>query len=241
MKKQFIMKAFIKSSIFFFALALFVLRTNAQQVTMAVDSMTGFPDTALCCTQQYNFTIDVRNFSSVQFGGVLNIMYRTDQMNASDSGGVFNANGLFDTISAFGSTTITVSNFSFDSLAGFRTGGNVVVVWPVCSSGISVFVTDTFYASVFVENGQGINEPKATINKINIYPIPANEKIFIQNQLTEKSIEYVRIIDIIGTEVFNAKTLPSFINTSFLRDGVYFIEIKNKNEIPVISKFIISR
>jgi hypothetical protein len=42
-------------------------------------------------------------------------------------------------------------------------------------------------------------------------------------------------------ERYSSETLYSFINTSLLKEGVYFIEVKNKNEQPVVSKFIISR
>lgn len=209
---------------------------------MAVDSMFGFPDTAICCTPQYNFTFNVKNNSSIAFNGVLNIRYRTNQMNMADTTGyAFTGNGVQDSISAFGTTTFTVAGFSFDSTAGFKMGGNVVVVWPVCESGFSVFVTDSFHINVFIESGAGIDELHLVNRKLEIFPIPANEKIFVRNPMPEKSIEYVRIIDILGVERYSSKTLSSYINTSFLRQGVYFIEVKNKNEFPVVSKFIISR
>jgi hypothetical protein len=164
-------------------------------------------------------------------------------MNVADSGSSFMVNGIQDTISAFGTTTFTVSNFMFDTTAGagFKTGGNVVVVWPVCESGISVFVTDSFYLNVFIEGSMGIDEHSIVNRKLEIFPIPADEKLFVKNPQPEKSIEYVRIIDILGMERYSSKTLSSCINTSFLKEGVYFIEVKNKNEQPVVSKFIISR
>jgi len=236
------MKTFIKSSILLLAIVFTVIRANAQQVTMAVDSMFGFPDSAICCSPQYNFTIDVKNYSSIQFGGILNIRYRTGNMNITDSALSFSGNGLSDTILPYGTTTFTITNFSFDTLtSGFRTGGNVVVVWPVCESGTSVFVTDSFHTSVFIESGTGIVEPRTLNSKLKIFPNPANDKIFVMNPLPEKSIEYVRIIDILGVERYSSETLYSFINTSLLKEGVYFIEVKNKNEQPVVSKFIISR
>lgn len=85
-----------------------------------------------------------------------------------------------------------------------------------------------------------INENEL-LGQIKIYPNPANEEINIYSNQTLGSIEQIRITDILSRERFFSDKAVTSINTLFLEQGVYFIEIKEKDRLPSVLKFIISR
>jgi hypothetical protein len=85
-----------------------------------------------------------------------------------------------------------------------------------------------------------INENELS-GQIKIYPNPANEEINIYSNLSSVSIEQIRIIDMLGRQRYYSDKTVTSINTAFLEQGVYFIEIKEKDQPPAVLKFIISR
>jgi hypothetical protein len=93
---------------------------------------------------------------------------------------------------------------------------------------------------VIPSGATGLNEIELT-DQLKIFPNPANNEIFINYSAGENSVEFVKVTDILGQQNYYSDKAIKSINTSFLKEGVYFIEVKNKNEQSVISKFIISR
>jgi hypothetical protein len=236
------MKTFFKTTLLFCALTLPAMFSNAQQISLAVDSMTGFPNLAVVSPQTYNFTLTVRSFSNSAFNGTLKIMYRSTTTGGLSDTASFPVASPQVTISPMGTIVMTVDSFKFDTAASpFRLGGNVVVVWPVATNGTAVFVVDTFKTYVYVSAMAGFSDQHSAKKNTHIFPIPANDKLFFGEKLIEKSLEYVRITDIIGRQRYYSEIPASSVNILFLEEGIYFIEIKEKDGLPDISKFIISR
>jgi hypothetical protein len=65
-----------------------------------------------------------------------------------------------------------------------------------------------------------------TQEKINIFPNPAKDEIFIQS---EKPVEKVAILDIAGRIVISTKSTT--VNVSALPQGIYFAKIFAGNQI----------
>ena len=79
---------------------------------------------------------------------------------------------------------------------------------------------------------------------LNVYPVPANNELFIE---FEKAIEdnyLLQIVSIDGKVVYNEIVMPNFdsktaLNTTVWSDGPYFIMLVNQNGTTVLSKKII--
>jgi PKD repeat protein len=111
----------------------------------------------------------------------------------------------------------------------------------VCLTTYTQFDTCTTCDSVVAYRLAGIDDIILTNKTVQIYPNPANDKIFILYSFPENSLEHIRITDILGQQKYFSDKAVTTINTSFLEQGVYFIEIKEKNKSSRILKFIISR
>lgn len=209
---------------------------KAQSHNLSVESFIGFPAQAYF-NQSCSFYIFLSNNDSSDYQGAISILFYTDSLNSAvDSIGcsytVYIPGNSFD--------TIWVGTFTFDS-ASFKLGGNVVVVWPVSSGGTQIMVTDTFYTYVEILGYAGISDIYLNTANNNIYPVPANEVLFLPQNIAENNIEYVRIIDMLGRQKYYSDKTVTSINTSAFEPGVYFIEIKVKDKMQVVLKFIISR
>lgn len=219
--------------VFVLLLQVFVLRGQGAHVS--VESLLGFPDTAFY-NDSYTFSVFLHNYDSSAFQGYVGIHFRTDSVNGS-SGTFIGPFQIFIGPDSFAS--IPINGFAFDT-SFFKMGGNVVVVWPVSSGLPEITMTDTFYTYVHIAGTAGIFDYSSE-DAVHIYPVPANDVLFLPQNIAENSIEHLRIIDMLGrTKYYSDKTVTS-INTSFFEQGVYFIEIKMKNKTPKVSKFVISR
>jgi hypothetical protein len=56
-------------------------------------------------------------------------------------------------------------------------------------------------------------------NTISVYPVPASDKLYIEGEY-----DYLRIIDLLGKQVFQSENVKSF-DISHLNNGVYLLEI----------------
>lgn len=75
----------------------------------------------------------------------------------------------------------------------------------------------------------GISNLKFTANQIKIYPNPFSENLQFQLE-TQQEFKYT-IYDVFGQEVLSGigTTKDNVINTSFLKQGIYFLQINTKN------------
>jgi hypothetical protein len=207
-----------------------------QSSNISIDSFIGFPAQAYY-NQPFNFSIFLSNHDSTDYQGTITITYYNDSIDST----TYSFGGSYSVyIQANSYDTISVDSFEFDS-ASFRLGGNVVVVWPVSNNGMQIMVTDTFKTFVEILGYLGINDLLQNNSLGLIYPVPADRTIFLPQNIVENSVEYVRIIDLMGRSVFTINHYPSAISTDELENGVYFLEVKAKNKNSNVLKFIVSR
>jgi hypothetical protein len=230
----------MKKIIKFFALCVIFAQFSgvmAQGPYISVESLPGFPAQANIY-QSCTFQIFLSNNDASTYQGTIYILYYTDD----------SLNTTHDTLA--GPFTVNIPSQSFDTIDGvnftfdssmFKMGGNVVVVWPVSSGSTAIMFTDTFYTYVEMLGYEGIEDLIPAGYSNIIYPNPADQVIFLPVNRAENSIEYVRIIDVTGRILDTFYTCPSMISTAKFENGIYMIEIKEKNKFPEIMKFIIYR
>ena len=208
---------------------------KAQTQNISVESMSGFPAQAVY-DSSYTFSVMLQNNDSAYYQGDIHIAFHTDSVNVIDTGyfgGVVNVN-----IQGNSFHSITISGFSFTD-STFKLGGNVVVVWPVSTNGAQIMVTDSFYTVVEILGYAGISDITQINNDNDVFPVPANDVLFLPQNIAENNIEYIRIINMLGRTKYYSDKAVAYINTSFLEQGVYFIEIKEKNISAKVFKVVI--
>jgi hypothetical protein len=218
------------------------IQSYGQSDSLAVDAIHSWPSNPISDSNNvlYSFTIRVRNYSTTtNYTGQLSIAYKTYQKPLNGSNMV---DSVQVTINANDTADFSVTGFVFDTTAAgaFRLGGNVVVVWPYSSNGTSITLADTFKTSVTVTTPAGIHDYNE-YNKMEVYPVPTSDIINFRNLSPEKTFEYVRITDVLGRQEYYSAIPKTAVNISFLLEGIYFIELKEKNQPARIAKFIIRR
>ena len=84
---------------------------------------------------------------------------------------------------------------------------------------------------------------ESNTSSMEVFPIPAREKITVIVKQESTSINLIRVISISGDEIFKSEnsTRGSLngieINTSELSTGIYFLELTNSDGTRVIRKF----
>ena len=132
--------------------------------------------------------------------------------------------------------------------------GNWTFFGPGAHAGDAITATATNACgstSEFSANFSTITEMNKTINLksiFNIYPNPANDMLTIQFASDENSEIAVSLLDIFGRKVYNSDFIYSFagninqeINVTSLTQGIYFIQISDKNNLLLSQKIIINR
>ena len=110
-------------------------------------------------------------------------------------------------------------------------------------SGGPTISTDGFVARFFINSNYTQIEENKTNFQILAYPNPTDGHFYLKsNTLTQNNIDLI-IYDIIGNEIYSLKMFDlrnsgNPIDLSNYNPGVYFVNIKNKNEI-LFSDFII--
>ena len=150
-----------------------------------------------------------------------------------------------DTLIPFAGITYTIppntsvniflnGNYDFTP-ANYRTGSNVVVVWPVTSIGIP-FV-DSLHLCVNFFPLSGLHEFNLN-NAVSIFPNPAEDYLTIKST-QQKFIEGVRIFDIPGRFILSPLWDDSQkIKVDALSAGMYILELTTKDKQKVRKQFV---
>ena len=85
----------------------------------------------------------------------------------------------------------------------------------------------------------GLNEIKKSNSEFSIYPNPANDRLYFQNNsLASNTKVLFTIMDVVGRTIVEGKsTTTEFIDISNLSEGVYFVRLQNEGSVS-IQKFI---
>lgn len=172
-----------------------------------------------------SFSVWVKNVSATVFNDTLTLISAVrDDVNPS----VLN---IVSTYNSFSPVLINTNDSISISLVGvytldtnnYRTGINVIVIWPVAQSAATA---DSLEFSVYILDDNGIDELDLK-QFINTFPNPSTDYITIENN-SKISIEEVRIYDISGCLLEIIKN-SSVINTEKWTAGMYLVDIWLEN------------
>lgn len=206
---------------------------------IVVESINGFPSQALFNEQYTTLSVVLHNLDSAGFTGDIRICFHTsDSLNSGvDSlsfGGPYLISMPGDTI-----TEIMIATFEF-SPNSFKMGGNVVVVWPRSYNGSMIFAPDSFMTYVEITGYAGINDISVNNNTGNIYPVPADEIIYLPKNSDGEKIESVKITDMLGRTRVMLRNYPVSISVAELENGFYFFEVTEKSGKTRVTRFSVN-
>ena len=235
-----------KKNLLLFAVCIqFVFTKSFGQITMdslRIDTIAytypQCPDTAFEGQNYSNIFLLVHNLrSDSAFVGSLSILVQSQDSALG--------NLPADTLIPFGGTVFTIQpntsvnlflngNYDFTP-ANYRTGSNVVVVWPVTSLGVP-FV-DSLHLCVNFSPLSGMHELNL-YNTVSVFPNPAEDYLTIKS--TEQNfIEGVRIFDVSGRLILSPLWDDSKkIKVNALSSGMYILELTTKDKQKVRKQFV---
>jgi hypothetical protein len=213
--------------IFVFCIQIFFLSANTNAQSLRVDSIIGWPE-IVTDSQAVTMSILISNGGGTVFMGDLAILMNIPANDSTPDTLYYNpadtvmGNSFYDTI------TVTHTFYAADMDAG----DNIVVVWP--SSSQSAVVHDSLYLHL-IFNNIGIYENERILS-LQLYPNPSGGNIHLRIAHAEK-VEQVRVLDILGKEIFSFGEAVSSINVASLVEGIYFVEVKDRDGGLVVKKF----
>lgn len=182
----------------------------------------------------YNLTFTVTNMSAgtIVNADTLYIMFRNDSL-AQPIEEVVAQIGV-DSIAFLDTINLTTS-YQFTQNK-YKSGGNIVVVWPRVSNTSSVLI-DSIRVNVIFEPLAGLNMLHVQNEGFAVFPNPAKDEIQWILQ-SKNDIEYVRILNDTGQEVLNGNTKKNLVDIKFLSQGFYFMELKTLSGSIARKKFL---
>lgn len=209
---------------------------NAQLAHLRIVALYNFPDTAYEGVA-YPIQVKIQNVGIAPFQGPLQIIIHTD---SATQVLYFSQNPnfvLFPNDTAILAANSGVMGYVFTS-AMYRTGNDVVVVWPY-STQMAVQI-DTLYTAVyFVPLSSGIaNETEVGGAGFMVYPNPFTDRIHLI-PANGMLVEQVRISDLFGKEVYR-RTFngDDDLPLEMLRPGIYILEITTSGNNKTIVKIV---
>lgn len=222
----------MKKIILILVLSLFVfLKGNSQN--LAIDSANAeivLPDT-VNYNDNLNHTLIVDISGGVSYSGIVYLVAAVDSSNGNQSIDTIATRNVSNKLN---DTIMFTYNEIYNNSNAYRVGGNVVVIWPIAATLITL---DTFNTNITVVQVVGIDEDKTLYNSIIIYPNPTKDYFYIKNKGQNNKLKQVRIFDVNGRLVYIGKSNPK-IDVSNLKKGVYFINLELENQTLLHYKLI---
>ena len=181
------------------------------------------------------YTVWVKNYSFFTLSDSLTIKtaVKDSALNIGPANivGTYTPNVLF-TIAPQDSVAITLTSLYDTTQYGYRTGIDVIVVWPIASSATTV---DSLTLNVYNMAPNGVSEINL-MEQVRLFPNPTTDYLNLTQEQT-LAIKSVRLYDNKGSEVCVLLNGNS-INVEHLDKGVYSIDIEFTNKKHFKTKFI---
>jgi hypothetical protein len=226
----------MKQRIFFlFLLNLFIFSSLSSfaQPKLKLLSIQNLPAHLKIDSTYTNFVYHVKNIGNQTLNDKPVIYFKTDTM--SNFAIMYYGGTLPNVNIAPGATAILPSPYFKVEKTAFKVGKNIVVIWPSALAVPPAFDT-TVMEMTAVPASVGVEEIKDN-SEISVYPVPARDLLNIRFLKKENVLEHVRILDILGKEVYSSPEAVSSINTSRFPTGVYFLYFQFKNRPSAVYRF----
>ena len=191
-----------------------------------------FPDTARVSQSYNNIQISVKNIDSLHnFLGTISIELKDS---TTSDVLILYTDTVQISLHYNDSVTYSINGYHFITPHPYMAGHDVIIVWPVADVAALI---DTMRDSVYIIDDTGI--PTILNEKgIFIYPNPVGENLNYLINLPSNDINYVRIIDMLGAEVYRINKNKTTVPVNNLPSGMYFIEIRLMDGNAIREKFI---
>lgn len=203
------------------------------QVQLTIDSLIGYPDSAIA-GQPYFITTILRNAGSTPFQGTVQIAMQSQNFSPGAISYLYFSNTPIVLLQNDTVWLGSPNGYVFDTTF-FRPGNNVVVVWPYSTQLIQV---DSTTIDLYLITLTGLAE--AGVVPVSLSPVPARDILTIKTGHSAP-IEYVRIFDVKGRQwpVRSDGTDNGYIlYLEGLPAGHFILETGFRNNPPTRSRFI---
>jgi type IX secretion system substrate protein len=208
------MKRILYLLIAYAVLSIFCTGRSAGQGVLKVVDMPNFPalptDSAFE-SQIYTFDVLVQNTGAGLLQGPVLLFMQVDSS-------IIVFDTIVNPITGGGTITQVISNFTFNPSL-FKTGNNIVVVWPSINS--PSITIDTFYTNVFfiplLSTVEHLGAPGITV-----YPNPVTDYLYFDMPPGTKSVDFV-IYDQLGRMIKTGVLNGDLLDVRSLSRGSYSI------------------
>jgi hypothetical protein len=209
-------------------ISIFFFQKQAAAQLLTLDTIAGFPDTVNISATE-TLTVFMSKSGGNVFSGDLTLFFHTQ----SDTGGAADTLLHFDQYTLNNSVDSITTNFTFNESC-LDAGDNIVVVWPSSSMHPLDVNGDSIYFHIVLA-GVGIDENNLR-QSIMLYPNPARSEVRLRLGFPEK-VEQVRVLDVLGKEIFRFEEAVKSFKVESLVEGIYFVEVKSRDGGVVVKKF----
>jgi hypothetical protein len=208
---------------------------SSGQPRLRITRIENYPDSADQGHPYNGIRTHVRNVGSDSLHGTISIFLYSTSLGITYSD-TLDLNGFPIHLASGDSITLFSSTYFFKT-NHYAAGDNIVVVWPYTSD-LTSLPADTFYTITHYTPTVGIAEQDPSL--INLFPNPVAH-ILSLNYPHKNEVEQVRILDLFGRIVYHANEAITSIDLSEYEEGLYVIEIVQKNGTKAIKKIVISK
>jgi hypothetical protein len=180
----------------------------------------------------HTYNVWVKNTGTQAFSDTLSIYTAVlDSMFGLNIVNVYNSNSTIN-IAPADSAQFTMTEVYNVSPTGYKTGIDVIVVWPVAQG---VITGDSLTFSIFIVDATGIKDIDLQ-GLLKLYPNPAVDKINLETP-ANLSIKSIRLIDMKGQEIILTNN-GNCINIETISTGNYILDIEFTNNNHIKTKII---
>lgn len=217
----------------FLLIAIGIIANTKAQTTLGMSTITP-PDLVdtVNAGSTHTYTVWVKNLGTQAFSDTLSIYTAVvDSMFGLNIVNVYNSNSTIN-IAPNDSAQFTMTEVYNVSPTGYKTGIDVIVVWPVAQGAITA---DSLIFNIFIVDATGIKDIDLQ-GLLKLYPNPASDKINLDIP-SNLNILKIRLIDIQGKESI-LKANENCINIEMIAAGSYILDIELSNKKHITGKFI---
>lgn len=139
----------------------------------------------------------------------------------------------------FVDTTVTDSLLHPNNDARYEGGGNIIVIWPRAEPDIMAADPDTSISMPYIDSYVGRKPPIAITSRIDIYPNPVHDKLMFNYKKSGSTLEFVRILDPYGRQVYYGQQAISEISMLPYPPGLYYLEFRYRDGVKGIFKVLV--
>jgi hypothetical protein len=112
---------------------------------------------------------------------------------------------------------------------------SVTIYWP--SGIVDTILNPTINETLFVQEGQTLSIKDNSALQLNVYPNPTHQYLYVEGLQNDTKNASLKIVDVQGKQVNNAKFNSNRVDVSQLSNGIYFATITINNQSQTL-KFV---